>query len=269
MSTKILINARKFEVRIALIEHGILSEFHLQRPSEKGLIGNIYRGRIVRVLPGMQAAFVNIGLERTGFLYVDDVYLPNQELDNHMLINEGIPEEQSIIPILDEHEHRRIHGLNIEDLLVEGQDILVQVSKDPIGTKGARLTCHITLPGRNLVFIPLNEHIGVSRKIEDDEIRSNLKEKIERLRPPGTGFIIRTVAEFATDAELEGDMHFLLHLWQEIQDIAAKSKIPSLVYEDLDITFRCVRDLFTHDVDSLITDNEETFQKLKDFVKKP
>lgn len=267
MSTKILINAQKFEVRIALIENGILSEFHLQRPSEKGLIGNIYRGRIVRVLPGMQAAFVNIGLERTGFLYVDDVYLPNQELDNHMLISEGASEEQSYIPILDEQEYRRTRGLNIEDLLVEGQDILVQVSKDPIGTKGARLTCHITLPGRNLVFIPLNEHIGISRKIEDEGIRNGLKEKIERLRPPGTGFIIRTVAEFATDTELEADMHFLLHLWQEIQDIAAKSKIPSLVYEDLDITFRCVRDLFTHEVDSLITDNEETFQKLKDFVK--
>lgn len=267
MSTEILINSRRYEVRIALVENGTLSEFHLQRPTEKGLIGNIYRGKVVRVLPGMQAAFVNIGLERTGFLYVDDVYLSQQELDTRMLRNEHDPNEKNYSSILPENDLRRTQGMNIEDLLQEGQDIIVQVSKDPIGTKGARLTCHITLPGRNLVFIPLTEHIGISRKIEEEDVRQRLKEKIEQLRPEGTGFIVRTVAEFASDEELEADMEFLLLLWDEIQDIASVSSVPSLVYEDLDITFRSVRDLFTHDVDNLIIDDSETYNKLRDFVK--
>lgn len=267
MTTEILINARSYEVRIALVENGNLIEFHLQRPTEKGLIGNIYRGRVVRVLPGMQAAFVDIGLERTGFLYVDDVYISQNELENHMLINEVSHEKYKFSPVLPEDDLRRCQGLNIEDLLTEGQDILVQVSKDPIGTKGARLTCHITLPGRNLVFIPLTDHIGISRKIEDEHIRHALRSKIDALRPQGTGFIVRTVAEHASEEELEADMEFLLLLWDEIKDLATISDIPSLVYEDLDITFRTVRDLFTHDVNSMIIDNKDTYDKLLHFVK--
>jgi ribonuclease G len=266
MTTEILINSRSYEVRIALVENGNLSEFYLQRPTEKGLIGNIYRGKVVRVLPGMQAAFVDIGLERTGFLYVDDVYISRNELDSQMLI-EPSHDRFNFPQVLPEDDMRRSMGMNIEDLLSEGQDILVQVSKDPIGTKGARLTCHITLPGRNLVFIPLTDHIGISRKIEDESIRQALRTKIETLRPQGTGFIVRTVAEHASEEELEADMEFLLLLWDEIQDLATISNIPSLVYEDLDITFRTVRDLFTHDVNSMIIDNKETYEKLLHFVK--
>ncbi len=254
-------------MRIAIVENGSLCEFHLQRPMEKGLIGNIYKGRVVRVLPGMQAAFINIGLERTGFLYVDDVYLSQNELELRMLGAEQGLEKKTYSSILPENDLRRTQGMNIEDLLTEGQDILVQVSKDPIGSKGARLTCHITLPGRNLVFIPLTDHIGISRKIEDEEVRHRLRAQIEKLRPEGTGFIVRTVAEYAPEEELEADMEFLLLLWDEIQDIASVSEVPSLVYEDLDITFRSVRDLFTHDVDNLIIDDAETYAKLCDFIK--
>ncbi|MEE4243114.1 MAG: Rne/Rng family ribonuclease [Desulfopila sp.] len=267
MSTEILINSRRYEVRIAIVENGTLSEFHLQRPTEKGLIGNIYKGKVVRVLPGMQAAFINIGLERTGFLYVDDVYLSQNELNRRMLDNEQDPADTTYPSILPENDLRRTHGMNIEDLLYEGQDILVQVSKDPIGTKGARLTCHITLPGRNLVFIPLTDHIGISRKIDDEEVRQKLRDQIEKLRPEGTGFIVRTVAEFAFEEELEADMEFLLLLWDEIQDRATVTEVPALVYEDLDITFRSVRDLFTHDVDTLIIDDFETYERLQTFVK--
>ncbi|MDR3630743.1 MAG: Rne/Rng family ribonuclease [Desulfocapsaceae bacterium] len=267
MTTEILINARSYEVRVALVENGNLTEFHLQRPTEKGLIGNIYRGKVVRVLPGMQAAFVDIGLERTGFLYVDDVYISQNELETQMLINDFTHDKYHFHPVLPENELRRSQGMNIEDLLTEGQDILVQVSKDPIGTKGARLTCHITLPGRNLVFIPLTDHIGVSRKIDDEQIRQALREKIEALRPPGTGFIIRTVAEHASQEELEADMEFLLLLWDEIKDRSLTSEIPSLIYEDLDITFRTVRDLFTHNVNAMIIDNQETYNKLLHFIK--
>ncbi|WP_041278021.1 Rne/Rng family ribonuclease [Desulfotalea psychrophila] len=254
MSTDILINSRSYEVRLALVENGNLSEFHMQRPTEKGLMGNIYKGKVVRVLPGMQAAFVDIGLERTGFLYVDDVsFLPEN-------LEVGCPARNA-------STNPRTQGIRIEDLLSEGQNIIVQVTKDPIGTKGARLTCHITLPCRNLVFIPQTDHIGVSRKIDDETLREELKKQIEEIRPEGVGFIVRTVAEHATREELEADMEFLLILWDEIIVKISHAKSPELIHEDLDITLRSVRDFFTIDVDRLIIDDEKDYKKLLGFVK--
>jgi ribonuclease G len=267
MSSEILINATSYEIRIALVENGQLAEYHLQRPTEKGLVGNIYRGRVVRVLPGMQAAFVDIGLERTGFLYVDDVYISNAEFESRLMRPENPCGKLEFTSSSPDTDINRSPGMSIEDLLTEGQDITVQVGKEPIGSKGARLTCHITLPCRNLVFMPLTDHIGISRKIEDEEIRQTLKKRIETLRPAGTGFIVRTVAEHASADELEADMEFLLLLWDEIQDISSRtSEIPALIYEDLDITFRSVRDLFTAEVRSLILDDRRTYEKLVKFV---
>ncbi len=266
MATEILINSRPYEVRIALLEEGNLTEFHMQRPTEKGLMGNIYLGKIVRVLPGMQAAFVDIGLDRTGFLYVDDIFVPDDNKCIDFPYSSTNPDKTLLDPSFPEYEKQGAHGHNIEDLLVEGQTVLVQVSKDPIGTKGARLTCHITLPCRNLVYIPLTDHIGISRKIEDTEVRESLKEKIEQLRPEGTGFIVRTVAEFADPSELEADMEYLLHLWEDIQDTAKTAKAPSIVYEDIDITLKSIRDLFTNDVDKLTIDDKEAHDKLLHFV---
>ncbi len=256
MTTEILINATSYEVRLALVEDGNLSEFHMQRPTEKGLMGNIYKGKVVRVLPGMQAAFVDIGLDRTGFLYVDDICL-------------AAPDSSDYNPCITDCAitHVRTQGLRIEDLLHEGQDILVQVSKDPIGTKGARLTCHITLPCRNLVFIPQTEHIGISRKIEDEDIRDKLKQLIQEIRPQGTGFIVRTVAEHATREELEADMEFLMLLWDDIVDRAENSESRSLIHRDLDITLRSIRDFFTTDVDSLIIDDQVAHEKIVGHVK--
>ncbi len=265
----ILINATEFENRIALVENGNLLEFHIERPAEKGLVGNIYRGRVVRVLPGMQAAFVEIGIERTGFLYVDDVHTSMSELEK---LDSIIPESTGhchaspLAPIPADSLDPRTPGTNIDDLLKEGQDILVQISKEPIGSKGARLTCHITLPCRNLVFMPLTDHIGISRKIEDEEIRDKLKHKIEKLRPAGTGFIVRTVAEHVSEEELEGDMEFLLLLWDEIKGRSSKAQGTSLVYKDLDMVLRSVRDLFTEDVSRLIIDNRQGYDKLVNFV---
>ncbi len=265
MTTEILINSRSYEVRIALVESGYLTEFHLQRPTEKGLMGNLYLGRVVRVLPGMQAAFVDIGLERTGFLYVDDVFSGSDDLRRDQL-RSGQANAETEHPDSSVAEHRPANPYHIEDLLKEGQEILVQVSKDPIGTKGARLTCQITLPGRNLVFIPQTDHIGISRKIEDETVRESLRSTIEELRPHKSGFIIRTVAQHAAKEDLEADMEFLMILWDEIKDRAATSKPPSLVYEDLDITLKSVRDLFTSDVDYLIIDDEPSYEKLVNFV---
>ncbi|MBW6521520.1 MAG: Rne/Rng family ribonuclease [Desulfoarculaceae bacterium] len=268
MSTEILINSESYETRIALVENGHLVEFHVHRPSEKGRVGNIYRGRVVRVLPGMQAAFIDIGLERTGFLYVDDVYISMADLEHRLLGQEQQPcGKYNFTSSSSDNEIRRLSGMNIEDLLREGQDITVQVGKDPIGTKGARLTCHITLPCRNLVFMPLTDHIGISRKIENEAIRQTLRERIEKLRPAGTGFIVRTIAEFADMEELEADMEFLLHLWDETQDIISSAPSPSLVYEDLDVTFRSVRDLFTADVNTLVVDDKDVHDKLLKFIK--
>ncbi len=263
MTTEILINSRSYEVRIALVESGYLTEFHLQRPTEKGLMGNLYLGRVVRVLPGMQAAFVDIGLERTGFLYVDDALAGH---DSQRKDHPGDDHAESQPAVTEMPELRKPHSLHIEDLLSEGQEILVQVSKDPIGTKGARLTCQISLPGRNLVFIPQTDHIGVSRKIEEDDVRDSLRATIEDLRPSNSGFIIRTVARHATREDLEADMEFLMILWDEIKERSATSRPPFLVYEDLDITLRSVRDLFTSDVDYLIIDDEKSYEKLVAFV---
>jgi ribonuclease G len=162
---------------------------------------------------------------------------------------------------------RRKPGANIDDLLREGQDLLVQICKEPMGSKGARLTCHITLPCRNLVFMPMTDHIGISRKIGDEDVRQQLREDIEALRPAGTGFIVRTVAENASREDLEADMEFLLHIWDEIQYMTAKTPVGGLVYEDLDITLRAVRDIFSPNVDKVVVDDRATYQRVVRFVK--
>ncbi len=265
MYNYLLINANSYEIRIALVEHGNLVEFYLERPVEKGMVGNIYRGRVVRVLPGMQAAFVDLGLERTGFLYVDDVQTDSKIIASRM-DNNGCSQGCCGDDTAEVVQERITPSAHIEELLTEGQDILVQICKEPLGTKGARLTCHITLPCRNLVYMPMTDHIGISRKLENDEDRQRLREEIEKLRPQDAGFIVRTVAENASREDLEADMEFLLHLWGEIQDRASKAPVPSIVYEDLDITQRAVRDLFTPDIQRVVVDDQATFHKVCNFV---
>jgi len=258
MYTDILINATSYENRIALVENGNLREFYLERLSQKGLIGNIYLGRVVRVLPGIDAAFVDIGLERTGFLYVDEalyVFSENyQRLAPDHKLRQPLPPNFPDAPTIDK-------------LLHEGQEILVQIAKEPIGSKGARLTCNITLPCRNLVFMPLTDHIGISRKIEDEITRQQLRDKIEVLRPPGTGFIMRTVAENIGNDELEADMEFLLLLWDEILTKSQKSPAPCLIYKDLDIILRAVRDFFTEAINELVIDCREVYEQLLSYAK--
>lgn len=263
MASDLVINATLYEVRVALVENGNTTEFYLERQSEKGLVGNIYKGRLVRVLPGMQAAFVDIGLERTAFLYVDDVHINVADLEQRIQKSDDDTCCGALTP--DIHFHTT-PGMSIEELLFEGQEILVQVCKEPMGTKGARLTCHVSLPGRNLVLMPMTNHVGISRRIEAEEVRQRLKGDIEALRPPGMGFIVRTVAENASRDKLERDMEFLLSLWQDIQLKASGASAPCLVYEDLDITLRSVRDLFSHEVDRLVVDDQPTFERIMDFL---
>ncbi|MBU0729972.1 MAG: Rne/Rng family ribonuclease [Proteobacteria bacterium] len=267
MATDLIINATSFEIRIALVEYGNLVEFYLERPTEKGLVGNIYRGRVRRVLPGMQAAFVDIGLDRTGFLYVDDIFVNPEDYEQRISkLEQTEGREPCCVNGLPESLPRAVPGVDIDDLLTEGQDILVQICKEPMGTKGARLTSHITLPSRNLVFMASTDHVGISKKIDQEDVRQRLREDIEVLRPAGTGFIVRTAGEDASREDLEADMEYLLYLWSETQGRASKASVPSLVYEDLDITLRTVRDIFTTNVDRLVVDDRKTYERVLDFV---
>ena len=214
MGAELVINAASHETRIALIENGTIAELYIERSREKGIVGNIYKGRVIRVLPGMQAAFVDIGLEKAAFLYVADVFDAIEEYESLLYDGRKKDEESSGEQEANGHEFRPLHP--IEDLLQEGQELLVQISKEPIGTKGARITSHISLPGRHLVYMPTVDHIGISRRIEDEEERERLREIVERLKQVGSGYIVRTVSEGKSEADLLTDMRYLSTLWAEI-----------------------------------------------------
>jgi ribonuclease G len=415
-SSILVINAAAAETRVALVENGSIHEYYLERKGEKGIVGNIYKGRVVRVLPGMQAAFVDIGLDKAAFLYVGDVY-GDPDFSEEFELTEGehraelheVPTEQEaeeqevkareaaveppvppegaepidaaplVLPVEDgepplpaavlpetpavppieppvpagavpsvepvstaevaipetvpqtaepvatppsgtpqrevapsngsisarpaeaareartdrgerdrergrreergrrdrdrdrrngRHEERRPREMkNIQDLLKEGQEVVVQVAKDPIGTKGARITSHISLPGRHLVFMPTVDHIGISRRIEKDTERRRLREIVDKMRPEGTGFIVRTVAENVEIPKLEADIRFLIHVWNDIIRTKDKVGAPALLHPDLDLILRATRDLFTADVQKLVIDDRDEFERIQRFVR--
>ena len=263
MPNLLVINADGPETRVALIENGQVAEIYIERRRERGIVGNIYKGKVVRVLPGMQAAFVDIGTDKAAFLYVADV--------------RGAPEDVKSLFVDDDDEHRdrRGHhdrdeeggrGARIEDLLKAGQDVIVQIAKAPIGTKGSRSTSYISLPGRNLVFMPTVDHVGISRRIASDKERKRLRAVVDSMRPPGTGFIVRTVAESVSETELRSDMEFLIKLWNSIIKRSETAKAPALLYNDLDLLLRTVRDLFTPDVEKLIIDSKTEYERLVKFT---
>ncbi len=262
MGNEILINVNSGETRVALLENGVLAELYIERSSEQGITGNIYKGRVVRVLPGMQAAFVDIGLEKAAFLYVADVHQDFEDLELLMRARE----EDGDGYLVEEEEILNLNTpFQIEDLLHEGQEILVQVSKEPLGSKGARITSHISLPGRHLVLMPMVEQIGVSRRIESEAERRRLRDIVQNIKPPGFGLIVRTASEGKGEAEFRQDLDFLLKMWNSIQKRKATSPVPSLIHKDLDITLRAVRDLFTQDVERAIIDSEEQYRKIMEF----
>lgn len=417
MSSILVINAAGRETRVALVENGQIAEFYLERKKDKGIVGNIYKGRITRVLPGMQAAFVDIGLEKAAFLYVTDVYYDPDFSRAQFELTEGEHDEAPEVPEIadnaeealaqgadleraesepapneapsldaassstpadsgaepqdfagaipqgegdgaqraqeeptaggdlssastpadsnpdpsaarveperampdevrtqefattpaasaeswqpaartasepeirgerrarerqrygrDERDRGRNRGeerfknrkpARIEELLKVGQEVLVQISKDPIGTKGARLTSHISIPGRHLVFMPTVDHVGISRRISNEKERRRLREIVDRLRPPGTGFIVRTVAESVPQEKLESDIRFLIEVWNECIRRNEKTKGPGLLYPDLDLILRATRDLFAHDVEKLVIDDRDEYERVLSFV---
>ena len=268
MANELIINTRPHETRVALVENGVVAELHIERKTGQELMGNIYRGRVVRVLPGMQAAFVDIGQERTAFLYVSDVHRDMFDVDSIILKRFQNGSDTEADDDIQENKREPERFANIEDLLHEGQDIMVQVSKEPLGTKGARLTSYISLPGRHLVLLPTVNHIGISRKIEDAGERERLKNVIKDIRSDEYGFIVRTVSEGADSAKLKSEMDFMLKLWKDIKNRMSGASEPGLLYMDLSVSLRAVRDLFTREVDRLIIDDENEYEKIMEFVDK-
>jgi ribonuclease G len=243
MSEDILINITPQETRVALILQGAVQELHIERTLSRGMAGNVCLGKVVRVLPGMQSAFIDIGLERAAFLHVADIW-------------EARPHDNSNAP-----------ATPIEKLLYDGQAVMVQVIKDPIGTKGARLSTQISIAGRMLVYLPQDGHIGISQRIENEAEREALRGKVQRLLPPDEkgGFIIRTMAEEASDADLQMDVDYLRKTWATIT-LQAKSKpAPTLLYQDLNLAQRVLRDFVNDDTSTIQIDSRENFQMLQQF----
>ncbi|MCX5736895.1 MAG: Rne/Rng family ribonuclease [Proteobacteria bacterium] len=279
MSKLILINSTPEEARVALIENEALAEMHIERARDHGIVGNIYKGKVVRVLPGMQAAFVDIGLAKAGFLHVSDFYPGVDELplvDAEMLEQDPeivtstpldpIAADVPAAPIADETPPLVPRYDPIEDRLNRGDEILVQVAKEPLGSKGARITSHISLPGRYLVYLPTTNHLGVSRRIEDEEERQRLRDIVLALKPAGAGFIIRTVCVGLSRAELQADMRFLIKLWNRVLKQSENISAPFQLHYDMDLTLRSIRDLFTPDVTRVVVDRIEDHQRILDFV---
>ena len=250
-STKeeILINVTPREVRAALLENGILQDVYIERAARRGLISNIYKGKVSRVLPGMQAAFIDIGLERTAFLHALDISKPETTASSN---------SDSATP-------------DIKDLVRENQDVLVQVLKDPLGTKGARLTTFITLPSRFLVLLPMGGSVGVSARIDDETERDRLRGELESIlvedEQPG-GVIVRTAAEGASRDALRADLAFLRKLWSAIQLQCSKAQVKTLVHEDLPLPIRVLRDMATSDVERILVDSERDFDKMRAFTER-
>ena len=270
MASEILINKSIRETRVARIENGQLVEIHIERSRDRGLVGNIYKGRVTRVLPGMQAAFVEMGLSRTAFLYVTNILDPNREVEADAEAEDLLDSETSAStesdPDAQEAPPAAATTRNITELIREGETVLVQVIKEPMGTKGARLTGYVSIPGRYLVYLPDTRHIGVSRRIEDVDERNRLKQIIEKNRPGQGGFIVRTVAEGASEKNLKDDMEYLVKLWGSIKKSAQKQNEPGLVYADLDLSTKIVRDRVTDDVDRIIVDDLTTYKQMTKFI---
>ncbi len=302
---EIIINVSALEVRVALLEDSALSEFYLEREQRGGLAGNIYKGRVTRVLPGMQAAFVDIGLEKAGFLHVSDFQTDAESLGSvAAVIGEGEVETEPVVPdaepdsddrpapVLEVRDgalepaaiaiegegasdsrpsRRRRNGrhrprLPIEQQLKRGQEIIVQIAKEPIGSKGARLTSFISLPGRHLVYTPSSKHVGISRRIESAEERARLRAAVKELGASHGGFIVRTACEGVSKREIQRDVSFLTKLWSSIVKAGENTPPASLLYSDLDVALRIVRDLFSSEIDRLWCDDAPTFARIVEFV---
>jgi ribonuclease G len=256
MTKDLIVSSTPRETKVALLEDGLLSELFIEREAHRSVVGNIYEGRVTRVLPGMQSAFVDIGLERDAFLYVADVL---EGLDENLLS----PEEQAVAA-----GNGSPRTAPIEERLHEGQDVLVQVLKEPLGTKGARITSHVSLPGRYLVFMPTVEHVGVSRKIVDEEERRRLKNLLKELRQErgGGGLIARTAGLGRSREDFERDAGYLTRTWDEVRALAPRQPPPALLHREAALVQRLLRDILNEDIASIRLDTQKEFERTLDLV---
>ena len=297
MKREILINACSLEVRVAALEDSSLAEFYLERTRQRSLVGNIYKGKVTRVLPGMQAAFVDIGLDKAGFLHVSDFLtgidavgsmadMLGEEVETEPVADEVVVQpaedapdvpigEDGVAPQPEEGRGRRRRRrgaqprrmrLPIEQQLHRGQEIIVQIAKEPMGTKGARLTSSISLPGRFLVYMPTSNNLGLSRRIESAEERARLRAILTEARPQQGGFIVRTACEGVSRREIQRDVAFLTKTWASIIKKNEKSAPAAMLYSDLDLALRTVRDLFSSEIDRLWCDDPDTYSRIVQFV---
>lgn len=258
MSAEILINVRPHETRVAYVDSGVLTDLKIERKTSPTLVGSIFKGKVIRVLPGMQAAFVDIGLEKAAFLYVGDI---REDFD------EGFQEGEDGTPLIvdDDETPVNTNKTPIQNLISDGQHILVQVAKDPIGTKGARLTTHISLPGRFIVYLPTVRHLGISRKIEKEEERERLRQVVQKVNPPG-GVIVRTAGEGASEESLRNDVDYLDRIAKEVLKNYEKRKSVGLIHQELDVELRALRDSMSEEVSTVWVDDVEVHKKVEKFV---
>lgn len=244
MTSEIIVDVSPGEIRVALLEDKELSELYIERIKSKGLVGNIYRGKVESVLPGMQAAFVDIGFEKNAFLYIGDAIRQKEYREE------------------DEEAVQEVKEYNINEILKPGQEITVQVIKEPIGTKGPRITTHITLPGRQLVLLPNADYTGVSRRIENENERNKLKKIAEDLKPQGMGLIVRTASEGMDEGDFTEDLEFLVKLWEGIKQREGKGQVPRCLHKDMGLLYRVVRDLFTREVNRFVINDWNEYHKV-------
>lgn len=269
MKREIIVNSSMVETRVAVLEDGVLVELLIDDSKNKSVAGNIYKGRVLKILPGMQAAFVDLGLAKDAFLYVRDIFEDLEEYERLLTLGE---EGDQTEPPPEEEEPRPSFGrgrrpqASIEELLKEGQEVLAQVAREPLGTKGARITSHITLPGRYLVYMPSEQHVGVSRKIENEGERARLKHIVEEINPQREGVIVRTAGIGKGKAEIGADLEFLRALWKKIKTKAETLTAPALVQKDLDLIFRIFRDLFTKEVVRLVVDSPTEYERCLEYA---
>lgn len=267
MNKKMLIESDPHQTRVAIMEHDRLAEIFIERHHQLGVVGNIYKGRVNRVLPGMQAAFVDIGLERDAFLYVSEVIDPMANFDPSEETSEG----EEVSDAEDGELDSKLSGgetamPSIDQLLKRGQEIVVQVLKDAQPNKGARVSTQITLPGRSLVLLPGVDHLGVSRRIEEESERARLRELLEEIRPEQAGLIVRTAGEAGDRDELNSDLKYLLRLWERLQRRSEVVAAPTMLHRDLDLGLRVVRDYLSADYSVIWVDGDETYEKIVDFI---
>ncbi len=256
MRKQIIVNSTPAEVRVGLLENGVLAEIHIERSSEEAAAGNIYKGKVLRVLPGMQAAFVDLGLEKAAFLHSSDVVT-----DDEPKVDNDTGDE---IQYEDGRSNRNI--VPIEKKLRRGDEIVVQIAKEPMGTKGARITSHVSLPGKYLVFMPTGRQIGVSKRISDDRERRRLREAVSSAKPKDGGVIVRTSSEGLPKQDIADDVRALDKAWTQIKEKAEKKKAPALLHSDLDVVLRCMRDMLSEDVDDIVLDVEADHERTRSFV---